>query len=111
MMSFLAKLLNGADEPYLYRVHLDGGERISHLLFAPKAGVIVSATESGEADGHRKLFLDSGELAPPTFEGETDFERGDAGLSREEFSRVALNIRREWMKRGEPPAAVVRTYG
>ena len=106
MIAFLAKLLNEVGEPYLYRIHIDGPDRTAYLLLDPQAGVIVSATSEGEVAGDRKLFLDSGELAPSAVPDEAD-----VGITREEFSRVAVHIRARWLETGKPPAMVTKTFG
>ena len=111
MIAFLAKLLNEVGEPYLYRVHIDGAERTTHMLLDPQAGVIVSTTSDGDVVGDMKLFLDNGELAPSTDAEQTDSGEGDAEISRAEFSRVAVHIRARWLETGEPPRMVTKTFG
>ncbi|WP_059010247.1 hypothetical protein [Streptomyces specialis] len=108
MQSFLAALLHSAENAHFYRVHLDGGKRTAHLLMDEQAQQVVSATPEGEPTTEMRLSLQTGEMEPSS-EG-SDFERAPGGISREEFSRVAVHLRAQYLRTGSPPDKVAKHY-
>ncbi|WP_190232814.1 hypothetical protein [Streptomyces avicenniae] len=111
-MSFFATLLSSEGPTHLYRVHLDGGERLAHLTLDTEAGEIVSAAEDGTPTGALRVFLEDGELEPMAdqeAEGEAREENGH--ISREEFSWISVHLRAQYLRTGTAPGKVSKTYG
>ncbi|MDT0309766.1 hypothetical protein RM780_22815 [Streptomyces sp. DSM 44917] len=108
MNSFFASLVNGTEKPHLYRVFLDGDDREFHLLRNPQGQEIISATPDGTPSGLMRLSLATGKLEPSDSDG--GYEREDDGISREEFSRVSVHIRAQWLRSGSPPARVSKVF-
>ncbi|WP_052848790.1 hypothetical protein [Streptomyces avicenniae] len=114
MMSFFAKLVSSTEESHLYRVFLDDGGRVAHLVLDTEARVITSADAEGNQTRTMQLSVESGNMEPSTDpEIRTDFERDDdgRGISREEFRRVSANIAGQYLKSGTAPEGVAKFYG